>query len=111
MRHPNAASLAKRLLDTHIKKRHAVSVLEAESRFKITDEELAWAEDILATHLDACLKQGIHPDLTEAVEDALAFALRHEKAYEPIPTVSRWHSALVVMEEQDADRARIRPRL
>ena len=109
MRHPNAASLAKRLLDTHIKKRNAVS--ESESRFRITDEELAWAEDILATHLDACLKQGIHPDLTEAVEDALAFALRHEKAYEPIPTTSRWHSALVVMEEQDADRARMGPRL
>ncbi len=111
MRHPNAASLAKRLLDTHIKKRNAVSVLEAESQFKITDEELAWAEDILATHLDACLKQGIHPDLSEAIEDALAFALRHEKAYEPIPTASRWHSVLVVMEEQDADRARIRLRL
>jgi len=111
MRHPNAASLAKRLLDTHIKKRNAVSELDSESRYKITDEELAWAEDILATHLDACLKQGIHPDLTEAVEDALAFALRHEKAYEPIPTTSRWHSVLVVMEEQDADRARMGQRL
>jgi hypothetical protein len=111
MRHPNAASLAKRLLDTHIKKRNAVSEFETESRFKITDEELAWAEDILATHLDACLKQGIHPDLSEAIEDALAFALRHEKAYEPIPTASRWHSVLVVMEEQDADRSRTGLRL
>jgi hypothetical protein len=106
MKHPNAVSLAKRLLDSHIKRR-VPSVLESESPFNITDEELAWAEEILATHLDACLKQGIHPDLTEAVEDALAFAFRREKAYEPIPTASRWQGALVVMEEQDADRARI----
>ena len=104
MKHPNAVSLAKRLLNSHIK-RQAISGIESEIEhlFKITDEELAWAEDILATHLDACLKQGIHPDLSEAVEDALAFALRHEKAYEPIPITSRWHCALVVMEERDAD--------
>ena len=104
MKHPNAVSLAKRLLDSHIK-RQVISGIESETEylFKITDEELAWAEDILATHLDACLKQGIHPDLTEAVEDALAFALRHEKAYEPIPTAARWLCALVVMEERDAD--------
>ncbi len=105
MRHPNAVSLAKRLLDSHIK-RHAPSGLE--SRLMITDEELAWAEEILATHLDACLKQGIHPDLGEAIEDAIAFALRREKAYEPIPTVSRWHCVLVVMEEQDADHVKTR---
>ncbi len=102
MRHPNAVSLAKRLVDSHVR-RHAVSVIEAESSLSLTNEELAWAEDILATHLDACLKQGIHPDLTEAVEESISFALRHEKAYEPIPTVSRWHGLLVVMEEQTAD--------
>jgi hypothetical protein len=102
MRHPNATSLAKRLLNSRVK-RQSLCGLESESPFVISDEELAWAEDILATHLDACLKQGIHPDLSEAVNDALSFAMRHEKAYEPIPTVSRWHSALVVMEEQDAD--------
>src|SRR5262249_5269495 len=104
MKHPNAVSLAKSLLGSHIK-RQAISGVESETefRFRITDEELAWAEDILATHLDACLKQGIHPDLSEAVEDALAFALRREKAYEPIPTAARWHGALVVLEERDAD--------
>lgn len=104
MKHPNAVSLAKRLLDSHIK-RQAISGIESEIEhlFNITDEELAWAEEILATHLDACLKQGVHPDLSEAVEDALAFALRCEKAYEPIPITARWHSALVVMEERDAD--------
>jgi len=104
MMHPNAVSLAKRLLDSHIK-RQVVSGIESETEhlFRITDEELAWAEDILATHLDACMKQGIHPDLCEAVADALAFALRREKAYEPIPITTRWHSALVVMEERDAD--------
>lgn len=104
MKHPNAVSLAKRLLDSHIK-HQAISGIESETEylFKITAEQLAWAEDILATHLDACLKQGIHPDLSEAVEDALAFALRREKAYEPIPTTARWHYALVVMEEREAD--------
>jgi hypothetical protein len=104
MKHPNAVSLAKRLLDSHIK-RQAISGIESEIEylFKITDEELAWAEDILATHLDACLKQGIHPDLSEAVEESLAFALRHEKAYEPIPTNARWKHALVIMGERDAD--------
>ncbi len=102
MRHPNADSLAKRLLDSRIK-RHAASGFEIASPFKITDEERAWAQDILATHLDACLKQGIQPDFSEAIEDAITFALRREKAYEPIPAVSRWHGVLVVMEEQDAD--------
>jgi hypothetical protein len=104
MKHPNAVSLAKRLLDSHIK-RQVISGIESETEhlFKITDEELAWAEEILATHLDACMKHGIHPDLTEAVAEALAFALRREKAYEPIPTTARLRYALVVMEEQDAD--------
>src|SRR5688572_31133678 len=79
MKHPNAVSLAKRLLDSHIK-RQVIARTESETEhlFRITDEEIAWAEDILATHLDACMKQGIHPDLTEAVADALAFALRRE---------------------------------
>jgi hypothetical protein len=104
MKHPNATSLAKRLLDSHIK-RQVISGVESETEhlFRISNEELAWAEEILATHLDACMKQGIHPDLTEAVADALAFALRREKAYEPIPTTSRLRYPLVVMEEQDAD--------
>lgn len=102
MRHPSAVSLAKRLLDSRLK-RGSLAGIEADSPTKITDEEIAWAEEILATHLDACLKQGIHPDLTDAVEEALFFAIRHEKAYEPIPQRVRWHFALVVMEEQDAD--------
>jgi hypothetical protein len=104
MKHPNAVSLAKRLLDSHIK-RQVISGIESETEhlFRITNEERAWAEEILATHLDACMKHGIHPDLTEAVADALAFALRGEKAYEPIPKSARLRHAFVVMEEQDAD--------
>src|SRR5262249_9886421 len=104
MKHPNAVSLAKRLLDSHIK-RQVISGIDSETDylFRITDAELASAEEILATHLDACMKQGIHPDLTEAVADALAFALRGEKAYEPIPLTSRLRYPLVFMEERDAD--------
>lgn len=102
MKHPHAVSLAKRLLDTRLK-RNTLAGIETESSAKITDEEMAWAQDILATHLDACLKQGIHPDLSEAVEEAISFAVRHEKAYEPIPQGSRWQSVLVVMDERDAD--------
>lgn len=102
MRHPNAVSLAKRLLDSRLK-RQTLAGIESESPHQITDEEIEWAQDILATHLDACMRQGIHPDLTEAVEEALYFAVRHEKAYEPIPQRARWQSALVLMEEQDAD--------
>jgi len=104
MKHPNATSLAKRLLDSHIK-RQVISGIESETEhlFRITVEELAWAEEILATHLDACMKQGVHPDLTEAVADALAFALRGEKAYEPIPATSRLRYALAFMDERDAD--------
>ncbi|MCI0339219.1 MAG: hypothetical protein L0226_16735 [Acidobacteria bacterium] len=102
MRHPNAVSLAKRLLDSRLK-RMVLAGYERDIPHQITDEEMAWAQDILATHLDACMRHGIHPDLTEAVEEALDFAMRHEKAYEPIPQGSRWHSVLVVMEERDAD--------
>jgi len=102
MRHPNAVSLAKRLLDSRLK-RQALASIEANLPHPITDEEVAWAQDILATHLDACMRYGIHPDLSEAVEEALDFAMRREKAYEPIPQAARWHFALVVMEEQDAD--------
>ncbi len=102
MRHPNAVSLAKRLLDSKLK-RQALAGIESESPHRITDAEIEWAQDILATHLDACMRQGVHPDLSEAVEEALDFAVRHEKAYEPIPQSSRWHFALVVMDEKDAD--------
>ncbi len=102
MRHPNAVSLAKRLLDSRLRKQF-LSGIESNSPHRITDEEIAWAQDILATHLDACMRQGIHPDLTEAVEEALYFAVRHEKAYEPIPQRTRWQGVLVLMEEQDAD--------
>jgi hypothetical protein len=102
MRHPNAVSLAKRLLDSRLK-RQTLAGIESNSPFRITDEEVAWAQEILATHLDACMRQGVHPDLTEAVDEALDFALRHEKAYEPIPQATRWQFALVVMDERDAD--------
>jgi len=102
MKHPNAVSLAKRLLDSRIK-RQPLAGLAAHAPHQISDEEIAWALDILATHLDACLKQGVHPDLREAVEDALDFAMRHERAYEPIPVGARWHGALVMLEERDAD--------
>ena len=102
MRHPNAVSLAKRLLDSRLK-RLALAGIESDAPYRISDEEIAWAQDILATHLDACMRHGIHPDLTEAVEDALDFAVRRERAYEPIHQAARWHSALVVMEERDAD--------
>jgi hypothetical protein len=102
MRHPNAVSLARRLLDSRLK-RQALTGLETDIPHQITDEEIEWALDILATHLDACMRHGIHPDLSEAVEEALDFALRREKAYEPIPEGMRWQGALVVLEERDAD--------
>jgi len=102
MRHPNADSLAKRLLDSRLKK-HYLAGIESEIPHLITDEEIAWAQEILATHLDACMRQGVHPDLTEAVDEALDFAVRHEKAYEPIPQGARWQCALVIMEEREAD--------
>jgi hypothetical protein len=102
MRHPNAVSLARRLLDSRLK-RQALTGFETDIPHQITDEEIEWALDILATHLDACMRHGIHPDLIEAVEEALDFALRREKAYEPIPQGLRWQGALVVLEEMDAD--------
>lgn len=102
MKHPNAVSLAKRLLDARLKRNSLIGI-ESDAPHRISDEEIAWAEDILATHLDACLKQGIHPDLSEAVEDALDFASRHEKAYEPIPHMVRWQSAIFIMDEMEAD--------
>jgi hypothetical protein len=98
MKHPHAVSLAKRLLDSHIKLHPAQPALPMPNA-----EELSSAIEILSTHLDACMKQRIQPDLCEAVNEALDFALRHEKAYEPIPHVLRWRSALVLLEEQDAD--------
>jgi hypothetical protein len=102
MKHPNAVSLAKRLLDSRLK-RNGLPQAEPAPRANINDEQRAWALEILSTHLDACMRQGTPTDLSEAVEDALEFAARHEPAYEPIPEGARWHSALVVLEEQDAD--------
>lgn len=102
MRHPNAVSLAKRLLDARVR-RLALADAGPNAAGQITSEELAWAAEILATHLDACLCQGIRTDLSEAVEESLDFAIRREKAYEPIPQAARWHGVLVMMEEQDAD--------
>ena len=102
MRHPNAVSLAKRLLDARIK-RLMMAGGGAISGHRITAEEIASAEEILATHLDACLCAGIHADLFNAVDESLEFAMRHEKAYEPIPLGARWHGALVIMDERDAD--------
>jgi len=99
MKHPYAVSLAKRLLDSHLKL-HAQQLVETQA---LDPDQINWAVDILSTHLDACMRQRIHPDLSEAVADALEFAQRHEKAYEPIPGALRWRSALVLMEEQDAD--------
>lgn len=102
MRHPNAVSLAKRLLDARIK-RLMMANGSVVSGHRITAEEIASAEEILATHLDACLCAGIHADLFNAVDESLEFAMRHEKAYEPIPLGARWHGALVIMDEMDAD--------
>ena len=104
MKHPHAVSLAKRLLDSHLKLHIEQPVrVEPIPTLFISADQLSQALEILATHLDACMKQGVHPDLTEAVEDAVDFAVRNERAYEPIPHGLRWHSALVVMEERDAD--------
>ena len=102
MKYSVAVSLAKRLLDARIR-RLAAADAGPNGMAHITTEEIAWAREILATHLDACLCQGIHPDLTDAVEESLDFAIRREKAYEPIPHGARWHGALVTMEERDAD--------
>lgn len=102
MKHSTAASLAKRLLDARIR-RLAAADAGPNASAQITAEEIAWAREILATHLNACLCQGIHPDLSDAVEESLDFAIRREKAYEPIPQGARWHGILVTLEEQDAD--------
>ena len=102
MKHSTAASLAKRLLDARIRRLVAADA-GPNATARITDEEIAWAREILATHLDACLCQGIHPDLSDAVEESLDFAIRREKAYEPIPQGARWHGILVTLKEQDAD--------
>ncbi|HZS09910.1 MAG TPA: hypothetical protein VFD58_34100 [Blastocatellia bacterium] len=105
MKHPHAISLATRLIESRLKqhKTAAAESLHPEDPDKINAEQRAWAIEILSTHLDACMRQGITTDLSEAVADALDFASRHETAYEPIPERARWHSALVILEEQDAD--------
>jgi len=102
MKHPNAVSLAERLLDSRLK-RNGFQSLEPLRSAKLNEEQRAWALEILSTHLDACMRQGIPTDFSEAVEDALEFAARHESAYERIPDSARWHSALVLLEEKDAD--------
>jgi hypothetical protein len=102
MKHPNAVSLAKRLLDSRLK-HNGTSSKEPAAAPELDQAQRAWALEILSTHLDACMRQGLPTDLTEAVDDALDFALRSETAYEPIPEGARWHSALVVLDEQDAD--------
>ena len=101
MKHPNAVSLAERLLDSRLK-RNGFQAMPSQAA-KLNEEQRAWALEILSTHLDACMRQGIPTDFSEAVEDALEFAARHETAYERIPEGARWHSALVLLEEQDAD--------
>ena len=99
MKHPHAVSLAKRLLDSHLRMHaHQYSDMVA-----LNQDQIQWAVEILSTHLDACMRQRIHPDLTEAVAEALEFASRNERAYEPIPNGLRRRSALVMLEEQDAD--------
>ena len=99
MKHPHAVSLAQRLLESHLRL-HAQQLSETGA---LNQDQIQWAVEILSTHLDACMRQRIHPDLTEAVAEALEFATRHERAYEPIPPGLRWRSALVMLEEQDAD--------
>lgn len=104
MKHPNAISLATRLIELRMNKINPVTdSTNAAHLTQLNTEQRDWAIRILSTHLDACLRQGIATDLSEAVDDALDFAVRHENAYEPIPEGVRWHSALVVLEEQNAD--------
>ena len=102
MRHPNVRSLAKRLLVSRIRQL-MVRGKEDNLRHHFTPEEIAFAEEILATHLDACLRAGIHSDLFNAVDESIDFAMRQERAYEPIPMGVRWHGALVVLDEKEAD--------
>lgn len=99
MKHPHAISLAKRLLDSHLR----LHSHESTDALALNQDQIQWAVEILSTHLDACMRQRIHPDLSEAVSEALEFATRNERAYEPIPPGLRWRSALVMLEEQDAD--------
>lgn len=105
MKHPHAISLATRLIESRLRRAGAVDAdsFRADAVARMNAEQREWAIRILSTHLDACLRQGITTDLSEAVEDALEFAQRQEEAYEPIPERARWHSALVVLEEQHAD--------
>jgi hypothetical protein len=98
MKHSHAVSLAKRLLNSHIRLHPPQPTAPP-----LNPEQLNWAVEILSTHLDACMRQRVHPDLAEAVNEALDFAQRRERAYEPIPQSLRWRSALIFMEEQDAD--------
>jgi hypothetical protein len=99
MKHPHAISLAKRLLDSHLR----LYAQQHSDAATFNQDQIQWAVEILSTHLDACMRQRIHPDLTAAVAEALEFASRNERAYEPIPPGLRWRSALVMLEEQDAD--------
>jgi hypothetical protein len=105
MKHPHAISLAKRLIESRLKHHQAdvPAPFPSVQNDLVDPEQREWAIRILSTHLDACLRQGIPTDLGEAVEEALDFAARHETAYDPIPDRARWHSALVVLEEQHAD--------
>lgn len=98
MKHSHAVSLAKRLLNSHIRLHPPQATVEP-----LNSEQLNWAVEILSTHLDACMRQRVHPDLSDAINEALDFAQRHERAYEPIPQSLRWRSALILLEEQDAD--------
>jgi len=102
MKHPNAVALAKRLLDSRLKRRDLPQDKLAATN-QITDEQRVWALEILSTHIDACMRQGIPTDFSEAVEEALDFAAQHETVYEPIPESARWHSALLMLEEKDED--------
>lgn len=102
MKHSSAQSLARRLLDARIRRNDMIG-LNSSDPHRITDEEIAWAEDILATHLDACLRHGLQTDFTDAVEEAIEFAQRHERAYEPMPEGLHCHFAIVIMEEREAD--------
>ena len=91
MKHSHAVSLAKRLLHSHIRM-HSPKPATA----PLNLEQMNWAVEILSTHLDACMRQRIHPDLSDAITEALDFALRHERAYEPIPHSLRWRSAFII---------------
>ncbi len=102
MKHPHAISLAKRLIDSRLK-RNGTQGAAPDSQIQLDQQQQAWALEILSTHLDACMRQGLPTDLGEAVDEALEFATRRERAYEPIPEGVRWHSALVILEEKKAD--------